>query len=183
MSGCFGSLRYRTKWSSGRWLRTEPHLGLATGDCFSISLAIFSPYRAALTAAWLYAIEPLSVLYTSKLLTDTWFATLLLLSMYFLIGHLKVQRTEAGPVTNCLFISAVALAGTTLASIEGRSYYDVQKSLGYNNDKLYFFKHPDHKTRPEAQVCDLKDCVKGPVTVGARLDQRLTSRLYPRSRD
>ena len=202
---------------------------------FLISLEIFSSYRAALIAAWLYAIEPLSVLYTSTLLTETWFATLLLLSMYFLIRHLKLQRTEAGPVTKCLFISAAALVGATyvrpvsyflpiciflgwvlaillgyrtkrvssvavkltsaigfvivsmsliaawqvrnyvqtgyagfssvqdanlyfylgaatLASIEGRSYYDVQDSLGYNNEEIYFSKHPDQKTWPEAQV-------------------------------
>jgi dolichyl-phosphate-mannose-protein mannosyltransferase len=202
---------------------------------FLISLEIFSSYRAALIAAWLYAIEPLSVLYTSKLLTETWFATLLLLSMYFLIRHLKSQRTEAGPVTKWLVISAAALAGATyvrpvsyflpvcifmgwvlaillgywtkrvnavavrltsaivfiivsmsliaawqvrnyvqtgysgfsgvqdanlyfylgaatLASIEGRSYYDVQDSLGHNNEEIYFSKHPDQKTWPEAQV-------------------------------
>jgi hypothetical protein len=206
---------------------------------FLISLEIFSSYRAALIAAWLYAIEPLSVVYTSKLLTETWFATLLLLSMYFLIRHLKLQRTEAGPVTKCLVISAVTLAGATyvrpvsyflpiciflgwilvilpgywtkrvssvavklmpaigfiivsmspiaawqvrnyvqtgysgfssvqdanlyfylgaatLASIEGRSYYDVQESLGYNNDELYFSKHPDQKAWPEAQVLRLQ---------------------------
>ncbi|MGQ0593367.1 MAG: glycosyltransferase family 39 protein [Gammaproteobacteria bacterium] len=202
---------------------------------FLISLEIFSSYRAALIAAWLYAIEPLSVVYTSKLLTETWFATLLLLSMYFFIRHLKLQQTEAGPVTKCLFISAAALAGATyvrpvsyflpiciflgwvfaillgyrtkrvssvavkltsaigfiivsmsliaawqvrnyvqtsysgfsgvqdanlyfylgaatLASSEGRSYYDVQESLGYNNDDIYFSKHPDQKTWSEAQV-------------------------------
>ncbi|MGH9960855.1 MAG: hypothetical protein ACREBC_27685, partial [Pyrinomonadaceae bacterium] len=88
---------------------------------FLISLEIFSSYRAALIAAWLYAIEPLSVLYTSKLLTETWFATLLLLSMYFLIRHLKLQRAEAGPVTKCLFISAAALAGT--AYVRPVSYF------------------------------------------------------------
>lgn len=202
---------------------------------FLISLEIFSSYRAAVIAAWLYAIEPLSVVYTSKLLTETWFTTLLLLSMYFLIRHLKLQRTEARPVTKCLFISAAALAGTvyvrpvsyflpicifvgwvlviligywtkrvssvvvklmsavgfiivsmsliaawqvrnyvqtgysgfsaaqdailynslgaaTLASIEGRSFYDVRKSLGVNNDEIYFSKHPDQKTWSEAQV-------------------------------
>ena len=202
---------------------------------FLISFEIFSSYRAALIAAWLYAIEPLSVLYTSKLLTETWFAMLLLLSVYFLIRHLKLQRTEAGPVTKCLFISAAALAGATyvrpvsyflpicifvgwvlvillgywtkrvssvavkltsaigfiivsmslivawqvrnyvetsysgfsavqdanlyyylgaatLASIEGRSYYDVQKSLGYYNEEIYFSKHRDQKTWPQAQV-------------------------------
>lgn len=202
---------------------------------FLISLEIFSSYRAALIAAWLYAIEPLSVLYTSKLLTETWFATLLLLSMYFLIRHLKLQRTGAGPVTKCLFISAAALAGATyvrpvsyflpiciflgwvlvillahwttrvssvavkltsaigfvivsmsliaawqvrnfvqtgysgfsgvqdanlyfylgaatLASIEGKSYYAVQESLGYNNEEIYFSKHPEQKTWPEAKV-------------------------------
>lgn len=202
---------------------------------FVISLEIFSSYRAALIAAWLFAIEPLSVLYTSKLMTETWFATLLLLSMYFLIRHLNLQRTEAGPVTKCLFISAAALAGATyvrpvsyflpififlgwvlviligywtkrvsslavkltsaigfiivsmsligawqvrnyvqsgysgfsgvqdanlyfylgaatLASLEGRSYYDVQESQGYHNHEVYFSKHPDQKTWPEAQV-------------------------------
>ena len=202
---------------------------------FLLSLEIFSSYRAALIAAWLYAMEPLSVLYTSKLLTETWFATLLLLSVYFLIRHLKLQRTEARPVTKCLFISAAALAGATyvrpvsyflpiciflgwvlaillgywtkrvtsvavkltsaigfiivsmsliaawqvrnyvetsysgfsgvqdanfyfylgaatLASLEGKSYYDVQKSLGYNNDDIYFSTHPDQKTWPQAQV-------------------------------
>jgi hypothetical protein len=202
---------------------------------FLISLEVFSSYRAARIAAWLYAIEPLSILFTSKLLTETWFTTLLLLSMYFLIRHLKLQRTEAGPVTKSLLISAAALAGATyvrpvsyflpicifmgwilaillgywtkrvssvvvkltsaigfvivsmsliaawqarnyvqtgysgfsgvqdanlyfysgaatLASIEGRSYYAVQESLGLHNPGLYFSKHPEQKTWSEAQV-------------------------------
>lgn len=202
---------------------------------FLISLEIFASYRSALIAAWLYAIEPLSVLYTSKLLTETWFGTLLLLSMYFLIRHLKLQRTEGGLFTKWLFLAAAALAGSayvrpiayflpmfiflgwvliiligcwtkragslavkltpaivfilvsmsligawqvrnevqtgysgfsavpdvnlyfylgaaTLASIEGKSYYDVQQSLGYNNDEIYFSRHPDQKQWPEAQV-------------------------------
>ncbi|MGH9907686.1 MAG: glycosyltransferase family 39 protein, partial [Pyrinomonadaceae bacterium] len=86
---------------------------------FLISLQIFASYRCALIAAWLYAIEPLSILYTSKLLTETWFGTLLLLSMYFLIRHLN--RREARPFTKCLFVSAVTLAAT--AYVRPVSYF------------------------------------------------------------
>jgi Dolichyl-phosphate-mannose-protein mannosyltransferase len=77
------------------------HLVLATIliqiliSCFTVYMVyrtarlLFSSERIAMTAAVLYAIEPLSVLYTGMILTETLFAALVMLWFYFLLKYLN----------------------------------------------------------------------------------------------
>ena len=202
---------------------------------FQISLQLLDSRRRATAAAWLYAIEPLSILYASMLLTETWYVTLLLVSIHFLIRHVQLQNKENRVVTAPLLLSAGALAASTyvrpisyflplfvllgwaaailigylrgripaprrllaspvvftlvsmtligvwqirnrvqadysgfsavqdvnlyfylgaatLASVEGKSYYDVQGSLGYHEPDIYFARHPEQKRWSEGDI-------------------------------
>lgn len=59
---------------------------------YHIALLIWSDHGVALLGALLYAIEPLSIFYSSVLLTETLFAALLSAFLYCLIEHLKTRR-------------------------------------------------------------------------------------------
>jgi 4-amino-4-deoxy-L-arabinose transferase-like glycosyltransferase len=81
-------------------------------SCFTVylvhrtALMIFGREWIAVVAAILCAVEPLSILYTSALLTETLFATLTLLWLYLLIRYLK-QRS-----LRCLLLAATVLAAS-----------------------------------------------------------------------
>ncbi len=67
-------------------------------SCFSVYLvykiaeSIFSNSRVSLAASLLYAIEPLSVLYASKLMTESLFTTLVLAAIFMVLQYLKDGR-------------------------------------------------------------------------------------------
>ena len=44
------------------------------------------------------------------------------------------------------------LGTATLASVEGKSYYDVQGSLGYHEPDIYFARHPEQKRWSEGDI-------------------------------
>jgi len=82
-------------------------------SCFTVymvyrtALLIFKSERTSITAAALYAIEPLSILYTSQLLAETLFAALLMTGVYLLLVYLERRRIQY------LLASAVVLAMST----------------------------------------------------------------------
>ncbi len=53
---------------------------------------VFEAEGVALLAAALYAVEPLSILYTSILVTETLFAAVVMVSVYYLMKYLR-QRS------------------------------------------------------------------------------------------
>lgn len=57
-----------------------------------LARTVFRDQRIALTAAWLFAFEPLSVLYSILLLSETLFLTLFLLSLERLAAFLQERR-------------------------------------------------------------------------------------------
>lgn len=54
---------------------------------YRTALALFNNSTTALVAAWLFACEPLSVLYTSKLLSETAFTTMITAAVYLLVQY------------------------------------------------------------------------------------------------
>jgi 4-amino-4-deoxy-L-arabinose transferase-like glycosyltransferase len=199
-------------------------------SCFTVyivyrtALLLFDSESTALVAAGLYAIEPLSVLYTGIVLTETVFAALVMLWLYFLLRYMK--RSSPGdlvisgvllassvyvrpvgyflPLIITLALSGWVLLGTqpfklrmlvhaaaflvvslglmvpwqmrneretgysgfsavapydmyffkaasVLAAREGVPYYQVQRQLGYEDDRTYFALHPEQKTWSFAQ--------------------------------
>jgi 4-amino-4-deoxy-L-arabinose transferase-like glycosyltransferase len=74
---------------------------------YQIGTLLFDSHEISLLCAGLYAVEPLTTIYCSRLYSETLYVTLLLVFLYFLIRHLKT-----GAVSD-LLLSAVALAATT----------------------------------------------------------------------
>ena len=79
-------------------------------SCFTIYMVyliawlIFKNGRVSIVAATLYAIEPLSIMYASQLLTETLLVALVMMWLYFLVKYLEKQAS-------CyLLASALALA-------------------------------------------------------------------------
>ncbi|MDR3751152.1 MAG: glycosyltransferase family 39 protein [Terracidiphilus sp.] len=70
-----------------------------------IARAVFSDQRTALLAAWLFAFEPLSVIYSVLLLSETLFLALFLLSLERMTEFLRSQR-----------LHTLAVAGLWLAA-------------------------------------------------------------------
>ena len=67
---------------------------------YKIGLLLFESRGPALCAAGLYAVEPLSVIYTNLLMSETLFATTLMCFVYFFLKYLKSQDWKT------LFVSA-----------------------------------------------------------------------------
>lgn len=59
---------------------------------YRIGLLVFERFEPALLGAVLYALEPLSILYSSRLLTETLSTALLVGALYFLIAYLNSAR-------------------------------------------------------------------------------------------
>lgn len=84
-------------------------------SCFTVYLVyrvaylLFNAERIAITAAALYAIEPVSVLYAGVILTETLFAALVMLWLYFLLGYLnrptlrELLFLEYSSLPRCMF--------------------------------------------------------------------------------
>jgi hypothetical protein len=66
--------------------------GATVYGIYRIGLLIFRRPAPALLGAALYALEPLSILYSSKLLTETLSTALLVWALYFLCAYLKSTR-------------------------------------------------------------------------------------------
>jgi 4-amino-4-deoxy-L-arabinose transferase-like glycosyltransferase len=79
-------------------------------SCFTVYMVyrtaqlLFTSERIAIAAAALYAIEPLSVLYTGLIVTETLFTSFVMLWLYFLLRYL------AGPTRRDLIFSGIFLA-------------------------------------------------------------------------
>jgi len=98
-----------------------------------IARAVFTDERTALVAAWLFAFEPLSVLYSVLLLSETLFLTLFLLSLERLAEFLQSHRlrtlaaaglwlaaaTFVRPVTYYLPLALAAGLLAVLARVHG----------------------------------------------------------------
>jgi hypothetical protein len=82
---------------------------------YKIGIFLFDSHEISLLCAGLYAVEPLTIIYCSRLYSETLYVTLLLVFLYFLIRHLKT-----GAVSD-LMLSAVALAAT--AYVRPISYF------------------------------------------------------------
>ncbi len=72
---------------------------------FKVALLIFDSRRVALLCAMLYAFEPLSVLFSNKLLTETLFACIVMLFLYYLTLFFKKQRIRH-LLTSAVILSA-----------------------------------------------------------------------------
>ncbi len=59
---------------------------------YKIAITLFERTDVAIAAAGLYALEPLSIVYTSLMMTETLFAFLMMLSVSLLIRYLKEAR-------------------------------------------------------------------------------------------
>jgi 4-amino-4-deoxy-L-arabinose transferase-like glycosyltransferase len=82
---------------------------------YKIALLVFGNAKIAAISAGMYAIEPLSVLYTSKVLTETLFTSAITLSLYYLLKYL-----DSGSWKD-LIICAVSLAASVY--VRPVSYY------------------------------------------------------------
>jgi len=90
-------------------------------SCFSvfiiykIGILLFDTTEIAILCAALYAVEPLSIMYAARLYSETLYATVLLIFLYFLIRYLK-----SGALSD-IILSATALAAT--AYVRPISYF------------------------------------------------------------
>ena len=81
-------------------------------SCFTVYMVyrtaqlLFTSERIAIAAAALYAIEPLSILYTGLIVTETLFTSLVMLWLYFLLRYL------VGPTRRDLIFSGIFLAAS-----------------------------------------------------------------------
>jgi hypothetical protein len=74
---------------------------------YKITLIIFNNnYKLSLLSAFLYAIEPLSIIYSLRLMSESLFVFLLLISLYYFILYLKYNRLWS------LIVSSIILAAT-----------------------------------------------------------------------
>lgn len=82
-------------------------------SCFTVYLVyrtadlLFQSEKVALFAAAFYTVEPLSVLYTSILITETLFTAVVIISVYYLMRYLKQQCVRD------LLISGIGFASST----------------------------------------------------------------------
>jgi 4-amino-4-deoxy-L-arabinose transferase-like glycosyltransferase len=83
---------------------------------YRISALLFENENAAAGAALLYSLEPLSILYTSLILTETLFTILIVASFYCLADYFK-RRQALGT----LILAAITLAGSIY--VRPVSYY------------------------------------------------------------
>lgn len=74
---------------------------------YRVAQMLFKSDRAAIVSALLYAIEPLSVLFTARILTETLFAFLVVLFLY-LLGRYFEKPTPAYLVASALVLAATA---------------------------------------------------------------------------
>jgi hypothetical protein len=90
-------------------------------SCFSvfivykIGILLFDRHEIAVMCAALYAVEPLSIMYAARLYSETLYATVLVIFLYFLIRYLK-----SGALSD-IILSAVAMAAT--AYVRPISYF------------------------------------------------------------
>lgn len=89
--------------------------GLTVYLIYKTAMLIWNRERVALLGAILYALDPVSIVFTSKLLTETLFATLIAILIYCLVAYFKGARTRY------LLGGAVALAAATY--VRPISYY------------------------------------------------------------
>lgn len=82
---------------------------------FRLALLLFENFQIAFGCAYLYAIEPLSILFSSVLLSETLFTTMFLIFLYYFIRFLR-----QGALKHLLF-SAVVLAAS--AYVRPVTYY------------------------------------------------------------
>jgi hypothetical protein len=82
---------------------------------YKIVLLLLGRVRIAALCAFLYALEPLSILYTSKLVTETLYTTLLTFFLYSFLKYLNNRTLRE------LIISSIALAASAYA--RPSSYY------------------------------------------------------------
>src|SRR5208283_2091266 len=60
-----------------------------------LARAVFSDRRIAIVAAWIFAFEPLSIVYSILLLSETLFLALFLMSLIRLVEFLRTRRLPA----------------------------------------------------------------------------------------
>ena len=202
-------------------------------SCFTVYLVycttdlVFAAEGVALLAAALYAVEPLSILYTNILVTETLFAAVVMVAVYYFMKYLKHRtlcdllasgvafavsvyvrpvgyflplilavglaawamitgqhnkhhlaihisafvivsmgitslwqvrnKVETGysgfsgiSIINLYFYSAASV----LAARQHVPWVEMQDRLGYQDERIYFQRHPDQKTWPLAQRLD-----------------------------
>ncbi len=73
---------------------------------YKCSIIIFNSRRAALAGAGLYSLEPLSIIYSSLLLSETVFAFFIMLFLYYLLQYLDRRQFQN------LILSAFALTAS-----------------------------------------------------------------------
>ena len=82
-------------------------------SCFTVYLVyetaylLFESERTALVAAALYAIEPLSILFSSLLAPETLFTAILMAGVYYLVRYLRRQSTSDLLASGCALAAAV----------------------------------------------------------------------------
>lgn len=82
---------------------------------YRIAAQLFNSPVTAILAAWLFACEPMSVLYTSKLLSETFFTTLTIAGLWQLTRYLTSQNRRA------LMVAAICIAAA--AYVRPIAYY------------------------------------------------------------
>jgi 4-amino-4-deoxy-L-arabinose transferase-like glycosyltransferase len=82
---------------------------------YKITAEVFRTAKGACFGAGLYAVEPLSIMYCSYLLTETFFAFLLVMFLYLMIRWIHTQRV--------LFIILAAAVLAASAYVRPISYY------------------------------------------------------------
>lgn len=82
---------------------------------FKVALLLFENTRIATLCALLYAVEPLSILYTARILSETLFTTLIILLLYCMVRYFLTYSIPF------LLASAFVLAG--LAYVRPIAYY------------------------------------------------------------
>ena len=105
---------------------------------YKIALRLFERTDVAVLSAALYALEPLSIVYTSLMMTETLFASVVMLAIYFLVDYLKEAKLKsfcmAGLVLSAaVYIRPVAYFVPLIAVIATLATSAVRKEL---NKKL-----------------------------------------------
>jgi len=80
---------------------------LTTYLVFRISMFLFKNTRVALLSAFIYAIEPVSILYASKLLSETLCAFLTTLFMYCLLKYFKTESPKVLVLASIILSASV----------------------------------------------------------------------------
>ncbi len=101
-------------------------------SCFTVYMVyqtadlLFENKRIALIAAMLYAIEPLAVLFSSLLSTETMFTAILVVGLYYLVRYLRRQsRTDllasAGALAASVYVRPVGYFLPLIVAIAART--------------------------------------------------------------